>query len=353
MFSIQALSNAHTPGMSESASESRGSPRPSARRSRSAHPAFTLVDLLVVIIILVVILGILLPAFGGSHRHGGGRQMKDSTQVRGIQQAMVIWAASNKGQYPLPSDIDPENLTVGEEGEHKNTTANILSVLIMNGHISPEICISPAEANTGEIQRYDTYEYTNPTAAAIPSKALWDPAFRGTPQDQFRLHGVAIPGSVDPKPGNQSYAHLLPFGNRRSMWADTYNATEPVFGNRGPTYAANDMAPSRADKWPLTPDKYGTTSNTLLIHGGRNTWEGNIAYNDNHVNFETKPAPDGITMSIKTATGKSKAPDNLFVNETDEHEGDAGTGRIDQGRNAYLRPVAEVTDWMRPRTWRD
>ncbi len=316
--------------------------------------AFTIVDLLVVIIILVVLMAVLLPAMGGNgHNRTGARQLKDSTQVRGIQQALVVWASQNQDTYPLPSKIDPENLTVGEEGERKNTTANILSVLIQNGHISPEICISPAEANTGEIQRMDDYQYTNPTAAANPAKALWDPAFRGTPQDQFRLHGTAVAGSIDPKPGNQSYAHLLPFGNRRSMWTATYNATEPVFGNRGPTYAVNDLAPSSAAKWALTPDKYGTTSNTLLIHGGRTTWEGNIAYNDNHVNFETKPTPDGITMSIKTATGNAKAPDNLFVNETDEHEGDAGTGRIDQGKNAYLRPVAEVTDWMRPRVWRD
>ena len=83
------------------------------------------------------------------------------------------------------------------------------------------------------------------------------------------------------------------------------------------------------------------------------TWEGNIAYNDNHVNFETKPTPDGITLAIKTPRGMAAAPDNLFVNETDEHKGDGTSGRIDRGTNAYLRPIAEVTEWVRPRVWRD
>ena len=52
------------------------------------------------------------------------------------------------------------------------------------------------------------------------------------------------------------------------------------------------MGTKGKSRWTLTNDQYGTGSNTLLIHGGRTTWEGNIAYNDNHITFETRPDPE-------------------------------------------------------------
>jgi hypothetical protein len=66
-------------------------------------------------------------------------------------------------------------------------------------------------------------------------------------------------------------------------------------------------------------------------------------------------------MTLKVGTprapgkpvGATAAPDNLFVNETDELDGDGATGHITSGRNAFLRPIAEVTNPDQPRTWRD
>jgi prepilin-type N-terminal cleavage/methylation domain-containing protein len=319
-----------------------------ARHRTSGLRGLTLPELMIVLVVLVVIVAILLPVFDRSRPHGS-RQLKDSTQVRGIVQGMIVWASNNPSGYPLPSAIDPLNFTVGEPDEAKNTTANILSVLIMNGNISPEICVSPAESNNDHIQVMSNYEYSTPSAAVLPANALWDPSFRGTPEDPIRFWGEQVPGTRDARPGNQSYAHLLPFGNRRKQWSDTYNSTDAIFGNRGPTYANDDAAPSRG-KWALLDGPLGTRSNTLLIHGGRFTWEGNIGYNDNHVNFETKGTPDQLTFF---ALGDKAAPDNLFVNETDEVDGDGNSGRVDNGRNAYLRPIAEVSAWARPRVWRD
>jgi competence protein ComGC len=318
------------------------------RRRPPARHAITLVEVLVIFVIIIVILGVLIPAIP-TGRHRSHPQLKDSTQVRGITQALVVWASNNNGSYPLPSQLDRAGATIDEPDSTKDTTGNILSILIMNGNISPEIAISPAEANPA-IRRYDAYEYEKPGAAAHPQNALWDPAFRGTPDDAPTYGNIAGAGI-----GHQSYAHAIPFGKREALWHDTYNSTEAIFGNRGPTYAGNDAAPAIAPgrKWQPTKDQHGTGSLTLLIHGGRTTWEGNIAYNDNHVNFETQPAPDQLTLKIQTPRGTETAPDNIFVNETNEHEGDGTSGRIDRGTNAYLRPIADVLERARPRVWKD
>jgi prepilin-type N-terminal cleavage/methylation domain-containing protein len=316
--------------------------------------AFTLIELLVVIAIIALLVGILLPALGKAR--ASARQLKDSTQVRGIVQAMVIWAGNSNSQYPLPSTIDAGNTTTTEAGETKNTSSNIFSILIQNGNISPEICISPAEANTATVGVYTGtgggYEYTNPQGPATPANALWDPKFRAVPTTGATGYTPSFAGTsgvAGQTIGNQSYAHTIPFGKRRAQWSDTYNSTEAVFGNRGPTLlntASDGIAtPPTGNRWALvtTQNGGGTDSPTLLIHGGRNTWEGNIGYNDNHVSFETKVNPDQITLTRASVAVGATVPDCLFVNETYQAGGDASGDNIIAGTNAYLRAYASPT----------
>ncbi len=309
--------------------------------------AFTAIELCAVIaVITVVLVVVLLNAMGQGNRHGA-RQLKDSTQVRGIVQAMGIFVPCNDGKYPLPSELDAADATVAGDASAKDTTGNVLSILIYQGNISTELCVSPAESNTGQVQTCNDYQFEHPAAAARPEDALWDPAFRGTPID------APVGSRTASSPGNNSYAQLVNIGARRAMWTDTFSTTEAVFGNRGPVYAAEDSAPApTGGRWRLPGGPLGVGSNTLLIHGGRTTWEGNIGFNDGHVEFLVKPTPDGVLYARGPDPDKRDTPDNLFINESDETGGDAA-GEFDKGRNAYLRPIARFESPGKPILWRD
>jgi hypothetical protein len=218
------------------------------------------VAILIALLILLVILSLLPGYFIGQPARA---QLRDASHQRGIGQAMWIWASNNDDKYPLPSLIDANDATVAEAGRAKDTTANIFSILIDDGSITAELCISPLEVNK-HIVAYEEYETEAPAAAVDPENALWDPGFTA----DFTAGGG----------GNISYAHLITVGERLDMWTSTSNADEVILSNRGPEMDSVTRTNGKVTTQFANPD-----TNTLLIMGSNKSWSGNIVYNDNHV----------------------------------------------------------------------
>jgi prepilin-type N-terminal cleavage/methylation domain-containing protein len=305
--------------------------------NKTRRSGFTLIELLVVIAIIALLIGILLPALGKARRTA--QQLKDSTQIRNIMQSMAVFASNHKDTYPLPSRIDKaDNTVVAQGSDSKDVTRNIFSILVFDGSIPTEMCMGTTEPN-GQFGQYKDYQLSNPETAAEPELALWDPAFNANPDD---AQGDNPNVDQDNLQGNFSYAHTLPFGKRKALWANTFGATEAALSNRGPTYTGG----GQGNPWELEIGPTGDQSNTLLIHGSRSKWEGLIGFNDAHVTFENEPDPEKLIFTWTSLEDEDKTqPDNVFVCEKDMDRTklEPTDGEVVNQRNAWLRQVNKAT----------
>ena len=251
---------------------------------------FTIIELIVLVVIALLIVVLLLPARGG---RGNPRPLKDATQVRGIQQAFIVWADNNDGNYPLPSAIDVNNFTVPELGRAKDTTANIMSILICEGFITSELVVSPLEKND-RILPYENYEIENPTGATDPERALWDPKFSA---DFTSESG-----------GHISYAHLIPDASRLAMWSSTFEAEEAVLSNRGPEMRSVERSNDKVTTHFATPTTRTTKFFSNSSSSKKDWWSGNVAYNDNHVAFVNNIYADNKPIGQPKINPRLKLP---------------------------------------------
>ena len=231
-------------------------------------------------------------------RHGA-MQSIDSMYVRGVDQGMKVAAADNQGLIPYPST------RAGSTANAPDTPAALLRYLLSTGTIAAEMLVSPAEANSLIKPFGHSVDDLRPGETVANLER-----FAATPDD--------IPGGTR---SHCSYAFTPPVGARRASLKANAPATQAMVGNRGPSFEGGG-----AGEWRLLDaareretGRKGINSNTLLIHAGRRTWEGNVAYADGHVNFEAQADPPQMPWTFSgLPRGKQVRPDNLFVNENDQ-----------------------------------
>ncbi|MEX0741866.1 MAG: hypothetical protein WD079_03655, partial [Phycisphaeraceae bacterium] len=174
-------------------------------------------------------------------------RMQNNTQIRGIHQAMVMFAQSNRSNFPgmdgggqlldaTGNGGDAGDFQSGTVGE---TPSRRLAILLNGNFFTPEYIISPTDTNKEE----------------------WTPNDgTGTPTDVLDHYSYAMLQIGDGS-GNKTD------GTRPQEWSETLNTEAIVIGDR----AMSD----------------GT--DIYSVHTGEESadWRGGLAHNDNSVAFET------------------------------------------------------------------
>ncbi len=266
--------------------------------------AFTLIELLVVIAIIALLVGLLLPALAKAQRNA--RSMKDSAQIKQIHTAFLTFANVNGGRLPIPGLIDRQPATfmhgvggtgvnmpgVGPEDWVRNISPNLYSSMIAQDYFNTDIVVGPTEANPVVVED-DDYDYSmyNPG-----NDDYWD--------NTFVMDIWALPGQGE---CNASYAHEAICGDRKTIkWRDTQDSTYPILSTRG---TENGVLPG---------DVKHDRSQTLLLHGPKRQWVGNICFADNHMESVNNFFPALTTYEAISGTG-GPVKDNIFAAEFTEH----------------------------------
>ena len=289
------------------------------KKNKITTRAFTIVELLVVIAIIAILIGILLPVLSSVRQ--SARTSTDSTQATQILKAMISMAQEDPQQrLPTPGRINRlANMStgvavqmqgMGEEDPAQNTTANLYSACLAKEAFGVESLIGPTEyvgSNVVQMGKassggagasdpdppYDLNRY-NPSA-----DVYWDTRF------YCNLNGN-VPPSGQPAVCHSSYAHQPLFGQRKALsWRAVGESTRPLLGTRGPihTNLGPESAVIDADIFDASP--------TLLLHGSKKEWAGNMVFGDGHVEFLNTMFPTQVQFNCGGLEAAIK--DNIFA----------------------------------------
>jgi prepilin-type N-terminal cleavage/methylation domain-containing protein len=260
---------------------------------RKQH-GFTLIELLVVMAIIALLIGLLLPALAKAR--ATARQVKDGTQINQIYKGWLIYS-TEKGtdSLPTPGLIDRTGQTPGRGKENTglNTHANLWGACVTLEYFNPNILTSPSEASGNVIANpiYDIQAYSP------ANDQYWD-------TDPVSRMKTDLQGTC-----HTSYGTMLLNGERKAQnWSNRLNSRHALVGNRGVQGSNYD-------------DDVYLASKTLLIHGARKEWVGNICYGDGHTELAQSFFPEQIPPITVNGTPQN---DGLFSEEPNNLQGEGG-----------------------------